>query len=54
MSEEIISETIRRIGPEGPEGGYILVGTIREGRLYLAERQGKDMKMERKLVSNLK
>ena len=41
MSEEIISETIRRIGPEGPEGGYILVGTIREGRLYLAERQGK-------------
>lgn len=41
MSKEFYSETLREIGPSGPSAGYVIVGTVREGRLYLAERQGK-------------
>ena len=38
---EVISETLREVTAGLDDGRYSLVGTLREGRLYLAERAGK-------------
>lgn len=35
------SETLREITPDLADGSYTILGTIKEGRLYLAEKAGK-------------
>lgn len=46
MSGKIDSETLREIVPP-PAGGYHIVETVREGRLYLAEKEGKRFVLKR-------
>ena len=42
MSEEIVSETLREVGPSAAGGGsYQIISPLKEGRLYLAQREGK-------------
>ncbi|MCR5326555.1 MAG: protein kinase [Bacteroidales bacterium] len=38
---EIVSDTMREVTPSLDDGRYSVVATLREGRLYLAERAGK-------------
>jgi predicted Ser/Thr protein kinase len=38
---EIVSETLREVTPSLDDGRYTILETIREGRLYLAEKAGK-------------
>ena len=38
---EMESDTLREITPSLPDGHYTILNTIRQGRLYLAERAGK-------------
>ena len=40
MSEPV-SETLREVTPGLDDGHYSVVATLREGRLYLAEKAGK-------------
>lgn len=38
---ELLSETLREITPGLDDGRYVLIGPLKEGRLYLAEKAGK-------------